>query len=122
VHALAKPGQRRRVDLVAGPAQEPRDRAPEPPAEGTAVHQNERRHATPCVPPILLEPVRGGDSAGTSLARRPHEFLVEFEPGRTALDLSELILEEALGRKVDVIQIRRPSPIAERLRREAVPL
>jgi hypothetical protein len=52
------------------------------------------------------------------------DFLVEFEPGRTALDLSELILdlEEALGRKVDVVRIRRPSPTAERIRRDAVPL
>jgi predicted nucleotidyltransferase len=52
------------------------------------------------------------------------DFLVTFEPGRTVLDLSELILdlEEALGCKVDVVEIRRPSPLAERIRREAVPL
>lgn len=52
------------------------------------------------------------------------DFLVEFEPERTLLDLSELILdlEEALGRKVDVVEIRRPSPTAERIQREAIPL
>lgn len=52
------------------------------------------------------------------------DFLIEMEPGRAVLDLSELILdlEEALGREVDVVEIRRPSPIAERIEREAVPL
>jgi len=33
-----------------------------------------------------------------------------------------LDLEEALGRKVDVVRIPRPSPIGDRLRRDAVPL
>jgi len=52
------------------------------------------------------------------------DLLVEMAPGRGVLDLSELMLdlEEALGRKVDVVEIRRPTPIAERIRREAVPL
>ena len=52
------------------------------------------------------------------------DFLVEMEPGRTALDLSELILDlqDALGRRVDVVEIRRPSPHAEQIFREAVPL
>ena len=47
-----------------------------------------------------------------------------MEPGRTVLDLSELILDlrEALGRDVDVVEIRTPSPAAERVLREAVPL
>ncbi|MGH2586706.1 MAG: nucleotidyltransferase family protein [Dehalococcoidia bacterium] len=51
-------------------------------------------------------------------------FLVDMEPGRTVLDLSELILdlEEMLGRNVDVVEIRWPSPTAERIEREAVPL
>jgi uncharacterized protein len=50
------------------------------------------------------------------------DLLVEMEPGRTALDLSELILdlENALGRRVDVVEIRRSSPQAEQLLREAV--
>ena len=52
------------------------------------------------------------------------DFLVEMEPGRTALDLSELILDlqDALGRRVDVVSIRRPSPHAEQILREAVAL
>lgn len=52
------------------------------------------------------------------------DFLVVFEPGRTVLDLSALILdlEEALGRRVDVVEVPRQSRIAARMRREAVPL
>jgi predicted nucleotidyltransferase/DNA-binding XRE family transcriptional regulator len=52
------------------------------------------------------------------------DFLVELERGRTVLDLSGLILdlEDALGRKVDVVEVRRPSEAAERVRHEAVPL
>ena len=51
-------------------------------------------------------------------------FLVELAPGRTVLDLSGLTLdlEDALGRKVDVVEVRRPSETAERIRHEAVPL
>jgi predicted nucleotidyltransferase len=47
-----------------------------------------------------------------------------MEPGRNVLDLSELMvdLEEELGRRVDVIEIRGESPLAARIRREAVPL
>ena len=54
------------------------------------------------------------------------DFLVEFEPDRTVLDLSGLILdlEEALGRRVDVVELRHPaSPAAAaRIQQEAVPL
>ena len=52
------------------------------------------------------------------------DFLVELEPGRTVLDLSGLILdlEEALGRKVHVVEVRHPSRAARRIRHEAVPL
>jgi predicted nucleotidyltransferase len=52
------------------------------------------------------------------------DLLVEMEPGRNVLDLSELMvdLEEELGRRVDVTEIRSESPIAARIRREAVPL
>ncbi|TAK35501.1 MAG: DNA polymerase subunit beta [Chloroflexota bacterium] len=52
------------------------------------------------------------------------DFVVELEPPRGVLDLGELILdlEALLGRAVDVIEIRRPSPTAERILREAVPL
>jgi len=52
------------------------------------------------------------------------DFLVEFDPWRTVIDLSGLILdlEECVGRKVDVVGIRQPSRAAERILREAVPL
>jgi predicted nucleotidyltransferase len=52
------------------------------------------------------------------------DILVDMEPGRTVLDLSELILdlEEALGRRVDIVEIRRSSPHANRILREAVAL
>lgn len=52
------------------------------------------------------------------------DFLVELQPGRTLFDLSGLILdlEEALGRKVHVVEIPEPSPVAKRIQREALPL
>jgi uncharacterized protein len=52
------------------------------------------------------------------------DFLVEMEQGRTALDVSELILdlEELLHRNVDVVVIRRSSALTNEIEREAVPL
>lgn len=52
------------------------------------------------------------------------DFLVDLDAGRTLFDLSELILdlEEELGRKVDVVEIRRSSPSALHIERQAVPL
>lgn len=52
------------------------------------------------------------------------DLLIDMEPGRSVLDFSELILDlrEMLGRDVDVVEVRRPSPTAERVLREAVPL
>jgi len=52
------------------------------------------------------------------------DFIVDFDPDRTVLDLSGLILdlEDALGRKVDVIEHPGQSPAGERIRRDAVPL
>ena len=52
------------------------------------------------------------------------DFLVDFEPGRDVLDLSGLWLdlEEALGRSVDLVRVRRRTPTAEQIEREAVPL
>ncbi|MCC6383465.1 MAG: nucleotidyltransferase domain-containing protein, partial [Dehalococcoidia bacterium] len=52
------------------------------------------------------------------------DLIVEMEPGRTVLDFSELILdlEEALGCKVDVVEIRGPTSLGEKILREAVPL
>jgi hypothetical protein len=68
--------------------------------------------------------VFGSVARGESRPDSDVDFLVEMEPGRTVLDLSELILdlEEVLGRKVDVVEVRRPSRLAERVQREAVPL
>ena len=70
--------------------------------------------------------VRVFGSVGRGQARTDSDvdLLADMEPGRTVLDLSELIpdLREALGRDVDVLEIRRPSPAAERILREAVPL
>lgn len=52
------------------------------------------------------------------------DFLVEMEPDRTVLDLSELILdlEEALQRPIDVVELRRGSQVLDNIRRDAVPL
>ena len=68
--------------------------------------------------------VFGSIARGEALADSDVDFLVELELGRTVLDLSELILEleEALGRAVDVVEIRCPSPLAERIQRETIPL
>lgn len=70
--------------------------------------------------------VRVVGSVARGDARRDSDvdFLVEFAPGRTVLDLSGLILdlEEALGRQVDVLEVQRPSEAAERILDEAAPL
>ena len=52
------------------------------------------------------------------------DFLVDLDAERTLLDLSELILdlEEALGCRVDVVEIRRPSRVGNKIQRQAVPL
>jgi predicted nucleotidyltransferase len=65
---------------------------------------------------------RGDSDAGSDI-----DFLVEMEPGRNVLDLSELILdlEELFGRRVDVVDLRRTPPtsaVVKRIRQEAVPL
>ena len=64
--------------------------------------------------------VARGDARDTS----DIDLLVEMEPGRDVLDLSELILdlEECLHRQVDVIELGRSSPFADRVRSEAIPL
>jgi len=68
--------------------------------------------------------VFGSVARGQADADSDIDFLVEMEPGRSALDVSELILDlqEVLGRDVDVVEIARPSALAERIRREAVSL
>jgi hypothetical protein len=52
------------------------------------------------------------------------DFLVVMDPERSALDLSELILDlqDALGRAVDVVEARQGSAITERILQEAVRL
>jgi uncharacterized protein len=52
------------------------------------------------------------------------DFLVEMEQDRSALDVSELILdlEEILNRDVDVVVITRPTKLTEQIEREAIPL
>ncbi|MGA7673155.1 MAG: nucleotidyltransferase domain-containing protein [Nitrolancea sp.] len=52
------------------------------------------------------------------------DFLVEMDPDRGVLDISELILalQEALGRDVDVVEIRRRSATGDAIQRQAVPL
>jgi predicted nucleotidyltransferase len=68
--------------------------------------------------------VFGSVARGEAHADSDIDLLVDFEPGRTVLDLSELMLdlEELLGRKVDVIEIRRPSPLADKIRERAIAL
>jgi uncharacterized protein len=68
--------------------------------------------------------VFGSVARGEEQVNSDIDLLVDMEPGRTALDLSELILdlEEALGRNVDVVPNREASRIAAVVRRTAVPL
>ena len=68
--------------------------------------------------------VFGSVARGQARSDSDVDFLVELEPTRTVLDLSALILdlEDMLGCAVDVVEIRHPSPTAEKIQREAVPL
>src|SRR5437868_2506611 len=68
--------------------------------------------------------VFGSVARGDATPASDVDLLVDFEPGRNVLDLSELILDlqDLLDRPVDVLEIQRRSPMAERILREAVPL
>lgn len=68
--------------------------------------------------------VFGSVARGDARADSDIDFLIDLEPGRSLLDLSALIvdLSEMLGRDVDVIEVSRSSPSAERILREAIPL
>ena len=68
--------------------------------------------------------VFGSVARGDAVGESDVDFLVEMEPGRTVLDLSELILdlEESLGRSVDVVERRSLTPEAGQILREAVAL
>jgi predicted nucleotidyltransferase len=68
--------------------------------------------------------VFGSVARGEAGAESDVDFLVDMDPGRTVLDLSELILDlqEMLRHKVDVVEIRRASACANRILHEAVML
>jgi uncharacterized protein len=68
--------------------------------------------------------VFGSVARGDASVNSDIDFLVEMEPGRSVLDVSELILdlEEALGRRVDVVEVRHPSPLADEILSRAVAL
>jgi uncharacterized protein len=68
--------------------------------------------------------VFGSVARGDAGVNSDVDFLVEMEPGRSVLDVSELILdlEEALGRRVDVVEVHQPSPLAEQVLSGAVAL
>ncbi len=66
--------------------------------------------------------VFGSVARGEARSDSDVDFLVDLEQGRSLLDLSSLILDlqEALRRKVDVVEITTPSRIADRIAHEAV--
>lgn len=68
--------------------------------------------------------VFGSVARGDARATSDIDLLVEMEPGRSVLDLSELILdlEACLQHRVDVVELGRSSPFAERIRSEAIAL
>jgi len=68
--------------------------------------------------------VFGSVARGEARVDSDVDLLVEMEPGRTVLDLSELILdlEERLGRRVDVVELQRVTPRAAQILRESIAL
>ncbi len=68
--------------------------------------------------------VFGSVARGDARLASDIDFLVDMEPGRNALDLSELAvdLEEELGRPVAVVEIRRLSSAAAALQANALRL
>jgi uncharacterized protein len=68
--------------------------------------------------------VFGSVARGDAVPGSDIDFLVDFDPDRTVLDLSALILElqAALGCEVDVKELTRDGHAAERIRREAIAL
>ena len=69
--------------------------------------------------------VFGSVARGEDLAGSDVDFLVEFERGRSLLDLASLqvVLREALGRDVDVATRNSLHPrLRDRILRELVPL
>jgi uncharacterized protein len=68
--------------------------------------------------------VFGSVARGDAVPGSDVDFLVDFDPDRTVLDLSALILDlqAALGCEVDVKELARDGRAAERIRREAIAL
>jgi len=68
--------------------------------------------------------VFGSVARGDAGVESDVDLLVEMEPGRTVLDLSELILDlqESLGRNVDVVESQRLTPDAGQILHEAIAL
>jgi predicted nucleotidyltransferase len=68
--------------------------------------------------------VVGWVARGEALPESDVDLLVDFEEGRDVLDLSGLILdlEEALGRRVDVLELRPAFRLAPALLRDAIAL
>lgn len=66
----------------------------------------------------------GSVARGDAVPGSDVDFLVDFDPDRTVLDLSALILdlEAALGCEVDVKELTADGRAGERIRREAVAL
>lgn len=64
----------------------------------------------------------GSVATGRDDDRSDVDFLVDFEPGATLLDLADLRdeFQETLGRPVDVLSSRGLKPRDEDIRREAV--
>ncbi|MGA8017022.1 MAG: nucleotidyltransferase domain-containing protein [Candidatus Dormiibacterota bacterium] len=68
--------------------------------------------------------VTGSIAAGEAGPDSDIDLVVDLDDDRDVADLSTLILdlEEALGRSVDVLEVRHPSAFAARVLRGAVPL
>jgi predicted nucleotidyltransferase len=68
--------------------------------------------------------VFGSVARGQARPNSDVDFLVEFEPDRTVLDLSGLILDlqSALGHDVNVVEVGRLAGLADQIEREAIPL
>ncbi len=68
--------------------------------------------------------VFGSVARGDAVPGSDVDFLVDFDPDRSVLDLSALILDlqAALGCEVDVKELTTHGRAAERIRREAIAL
>jgi predicted nucleotidyltransferase len=68
--------------------------------------------------------VFGSVARGEAHADSDIDFVVELEPGRSLIDICDLMadLEDTLGRKVDVVEIKTPSRSAALIEYEAMEL